>query len=49
MVRGGLSQAEVYSDVEGIALVTRRAFLDRIADFVVSLQPLAVILPGAPQ
>ena len=29
--------------------MTRRAFLDRIADFVVSLQPLAVILPGTPQ
>ena len=44
-----LKQDEVISDAAGVALVTRRIFLDRIADFVVSLKPLAVILPGTPQ
>ena len=44
-----LTQGEIISDTTGVALVNRREFLDRVADFVVSLKPLAVILPGTPQ
>ena len=41
-----LLQEDVVSDATGVALVNRATFLETIGDYVTSMAPLAIILPG---